>query len=429
MKIQSIDLLNYRAFEKLHITFPETNVAVFVGENGKGKSSVLDAIAVLLSQLVVAFHDSFSIKANSKEMPQLLDTDIRLHQNTTTLSINVTDNNKQYDWEISKHSLLNAKLNDDANLPTDRLFRLGKNYPVLTYYNTNRKYLKDKTTFTEFVSMYRFSPVLLYRNALKSNIDAFDDFVNWFRMKEDEENEQIRRQKNFDLLNPELEVIRKTIEIFFRNLHNADYSKLRIERYYQGQVDLRNSQLMVTKNGLDFEVAQLSDGEKVLMLMVCDIARRLAIANEHANDTSLNDGIVLIDEIELHLHPRWQRQIISALRNTFPNIQFIITTHSPQVLSEIKQNELFILADNQVYQPSTNPIGRDTNAILEEIMGTSKRPQVIEDLSEQYFSFINQQLWADAENTKRQLLAILDATDPIFARAEALISRKKMLTR
>ena len=74
MKIQSIDLLNYRAFEKLHITFPETNVAVFVGENGKGKSSVLDAIAVLLSQLVVAFHDSFSIKANSKEMPQLLDT-------------------------------------------------------------------------------------------------------------------------------------------------------------------------------------------------------------------------------------------------------------------------------------------------------------------------------------------------------------------
>ena len=92
-------------------------------------------------------------------------------------------------------------------------------------------------------------------------------------------------------------------------------------------------------------------------------------------------------------------------------------------------NELFILADNQVYQPSTNPIGRDTNAILEEIMGTSKRPQVIEDLSEQYFSFINQQLWTDAENTKRQLLAILDATDPIFARAEALISRKKMLTR
>ena len=68
MKIQSIDLLNYRAFEKLHITFPETNVAVFVGENGKGKSSVLDAIAVLLSQLVVAFHDSFSIKANSKEI-------------------------------------------------------------------------------------------------------------------------------------------------------------------------------------------------------------------------------------------------------------------------------------------------------------------------------------------------------------------------
>lgn len=429
MKIQSIDLLNYRAFEKLHITFPETNVAVFVGENGKGKSSVLDAIAVLLSPLLEDFYDGFSIKTNSKEMPQLLETDIRLNRTKTKLSISVTDNNKHYEWKISKHSLLNAKLGDNANMPTDKLAIFSKNYPVLAYYNTNRKYSKEETTFTESVSMYHFSVTLLYRNALKSNIAAFDDFVNWFRMKEDEENEHIRRQKNFDLLNPELEEIRNTFEHFFKHLHNADYSKLRIERDYSGQADFGSSQLMVTKNGLDFEVAQLSDGEKVLMLMVCDIARRLAIANEHANGTSLNDGIVLIDEIELHLHPRWQRQIISALRNTFPNIQFIITTHSPQVLSEIKQNELFILADNQVYQPSTNPIGRDTNAILEEIMGTSKRPQIIEDLSEQYFSFINQQLWTDAENTKRQLLALLDETDPIFVRAEALIMRKKMLTR
>jgi predicted ATP-binding protein involved in virulence len=421
MKIQSIDLLNYRAFEKLHITFPETNVAVFVGENGKGKSSVLDAIAVLLSQLVVAFHDSFSIKANSKEMPQLLDTDIRLHQNTTTLSINVTDNNKADNWQISKDRFKNAELGESAELAIDKFLT---SHSVLAYYNTNRMYSKSETRSRKGASV----PLQDYYG-IQSKSNFFDDFVNWFRTKEDEENEHIRRQKNFDLVNPELEILRNVFEQFFKYLHNADYSKLRIERDSLGKTGLRSSQLMVTKNGLDFEVAQLSDGEKVLMLMVCDIARRLAIANEHANDTSLNDGIVLIDEIELHLHPRWQRQIISALRNTFPNIQFIITTHSPQVLSEIKQNELFILADNQVYQPSTNPIGRDTNAILEEIMGTSKRPQVIEDLSEQYFSFINQQLWVDAENTKRQLLAILDATDPIFARAEALISRKKMLTR
>lgn len=194
-------------------------------------------------------------------------------------------------------------------------------------------------------------------------------------------------------------------------------SKFHIERYYQGQVDLRNSQLMVTKNGLDFEVAQLSDGEKVLMLMVCDIARRLAIANEHANDTSLNDGIVLIDEIELHLHPHWQRQILSHSATLSLTLSLSSPRTHPSVrLDEIKQNELFILANNQVYR-HTNPIGRDTNAILEEIMGTSKRPQVIKDLSEQYFSFINQQLWADAENTKRQLLAILDATDPILSRS------------
>jgi predicted ATP-binding protein involved in virulence len=86
----------------------------------------------------------------------------------------------------------------------------------------------------------------------------------------------------------------------------------------------------------------LSDGEKCLLAMVGDLARRLAIANPDYPDALQGEAIVLIDEIELHLHPSWQRNIIPALKRTFPKCQFIITTHSPQVLSYIQPKNIYL---------------------------------------------------------------------------------------
>jgi predicted ATP-binding protein involved in virulence len=101
--------------------------------------------------------------------------------------------------------------------------------------------------------------------------------------------------------------------------------------------------MTITKQGQELIINQLSDGEKCLLAMVGDLARRLAIANPSLPDPLQGSGVVLIDEIELHLHPKWQREIIPALTRTFPNCQFIVTTHSPQVISQVKPEGIYIL--------------------------------------------------------------------------------------
>ena len=104
--------------------------------------------------------------------------------------------------------------------------------------------------------------------------------------------------------------------------------------------------------------------------MVLDLARRLAQANPGMEDPAAEaEAVVLIDEIELHLHPAWQRRIVGNLIETFPRCQFIATTHSPQVIGEVGHDHIQIIADGQVYTPA-HSFGVDSSRVLEEIMET-----------------------------------------------------------
>ena len=172
----------------------------------------------------------------------------------------------------------------------------------------------------------------------------------------------------------------------------------------------------------------------MLLLLICDVARRLTLANNAQFITQpLNinflqgSGIVLIDEIDMHLHPKWQRNVLRAMTKTFPNIQFIATTHSPQVLSRVQRESVRVLDDGKILMISSNPIGRDANAILEEIQQVPKRPKEIETLIDSYYASINNNEFETANAFKNQLLVYLDSEDPVFARANAMIERKKML--
>jgi predicted ATP-binding protein involved in virulence len=132
-------------------------------------------------------------------------------------------------------------------------------------------------------------------------------------------------------------------------------------------------------------------------------------------------GIVLIDELELHLHPAWQRQAVTRLRETFPNCQFIVTTHSPQVLSEVAPEATFLLRDGRVMHPS-HSFGRDSNLILEELMGTPSRPVWAElELAALYDAIDEEEM----ETARQQLDALeqqLGVEDPALTAARALLS-------
>jgi predicted ATP-binding protein involved in virulence len=179
--------------------------------------------------------------------------------------------------------------------------------------------------------------------------------------------------------------VRQTVAQFFGFLSGDKYSNLRIERSDNIPNPIFNgasSAFIIDKNKEKLNLEQLSDGEKSVITLICDIARRLAIANpiEKGGDFSAilkkGNGIVLIDEIDLHLHPMWQKEILQALVNTFPSLQFIVTTHSPYIVTHLnlddKQVQVYSIAKDKVIPVASK--GKDLSTASFEIFGVERRP-------------------------------------------------------
>ena len=203
------------------------------------------------------------------------------------------------------------------------------------------------------------------------------------------------------------------------------FSNLRMMRSRQ--------KMVIEKNGETLSVNQLSDGEKCLLALIGDLARRLALANPK-DDNPLNGlGIVIIDEIDLHLHPSMQRRVMENLSKTFPNIQFIITTHSPQVIGSADDFINFFLSkdlndDEKIREIKATLFGKDSNLILEEYMETSSRDPEIQKVLDQLFTFLSKK---DLESSRRlynNLQNTLDSSEPLLVKADFLLKRMERMS-
>jgi predicted ATP-binding protein involved in virulence len=160
-----------------------------------------------------------------------------------------------------------------------------------------------------------------------------------------------------------------------------------------------------------------------MLAMVGDIAQKAAKLNPQlgANVLLETPGVVLIDELDLHLHPRWQRRVITDLRRTFPKIQFICTTHSPQLIGQAKSGEIILLDELQDEHPGQS-FGMDSNWVLRHIMGSDDRdPQVAARLDE-IFEDIEESRFEEAGVKVSELRKEI-GEHPDLVEAEALISR------
>jgi predicted ATP-binding protein involved in virulence len=174
---------------------------------------------------------------------------------------------------------------------------------------------------------------------------------------------------------------------------------------------------------------QLSDGQRTIMGLIADIARRMVVLNPHLGSQvcAKTPGIVLIDELDIHLHPKWQRQTANGLKAAFPCIQFITASHSPQILGELKPDEIIVLSTGGATNPEVS-YGLDSSDVLEEIMGAGARTDLVQKQVSQLFSTLEHGRLDEA----RSLLAQLKATAPgipELAGAEALLKRKEVLGR
>ncbi len=436
MHIEKLRMQNFRGFKDVTIDFP-SNLAVFIGVNGSGKSSIIDCCALFLSLLATSVRAFQSL--HDSEPPNLSENDITNGYDETHNQIVIFFNSKRL---ILPLTLTRKSAASDipplVKLSFEGIVDLVVQDP--NYYEPNSELAKTMQEFHQITydkfrgNPYASLPVLIHYSAdrnvyeisLESDKDhqsnqltAYDqaitkkvDFVSffiWYRNQEDLENE-IRLGDNPNHVDSKLKAIRDAIPLFLPKLSN-----LRVKR---------SSPIRMTmfKEETELVISQLSSGEKNLLAMVADIARRLAIANPHLENALEGEGIILIDEIELHLHPQWQRDIISRLTSTFPNCQFIVTTHSPQVLSNVKKENVFIVEDFQVYPADAYTFGRDSNSILSELMGVAERPVEIQNkLTECLYKIDDGQI-EEAKILLHELSDLLGHNDSEIVKANTLIS-------
>ena len=304
--------------------------------------------------------------------------------------------------ELRKHvELLRSELEEDEHT----------NLPLAVYYPVNRAVLDIPLRIRK---RHPFDRLAAYDQSLSGEWSSFRVFFEWFREREDLENEQRLDKPRF--YDPQLLAVRIATGRFL-----PGFTGLRVRRS-----PLR---MVVKKNRKELIVNQLSDGEKCTLAMVGDLARRMAIANPHMEDPLQSEGIILIDEIDLHLHPGWQRHIIPALKETFPNCQFLLSTHSPQILSHLDRNSIWLLERSRADVIPKRPedaYGQEANRILEDLMKVPARPQEIQKKLDDLFLAISE---GKLKKAKQLLSDVQDriGTDPDLVKADVLIRSKEVL--
>ncbi len=373
MKIQRFELVNFRGIERMSLEFPAQTTAL-VGVNGVGKSSVLDALAISLSNLTAR------ITGQPTKARSMSKDDIRIGADFARLSTTAElDSSSSTFWAVAlnrkagKHDPeRSSDLQDlrnhtdllDFNLEFCELEKVKIDLPLAVYYDVHRAVLDVPLRVREKQTA---SARAAYSDALGHGGTDFKAFFIWFRTREDAENEIIRDKRGYR--DRDLSAVRQAIEQF------TQFTDLRIRR----KPALR---MTVKKAGTELNVLQLSDGERCMLALVGDLARRLSLLNTEREDPLQGEGVVLIDEIDLHLHPRWQRTVVASLERTFPNCQFIITTHSPQIIGELAAESVMLLRDGSLQGHAARALGLSSGEVLEELMeGTARNADVDNELN------------------------------------------------
>lgn len=430
MKLESLTLANCGGFEQLDIGF-EPDVTLIAGVNGVGKSTVLHALAVLLSRAMPEFTPSRSAP--------LYFTDDDIHGDKTSLEVSARI---QIDGQTINAGVQRLRAADEKG---DRFMLLrqaesaisdtgfaqalnvrtltgeleagmketraalsalkGAAHPPLAVYFTPKRQLPGQPRTLPEAKPFERS--IAYGYALQSREVELREFMHWFRTQEKLGTANEPRRLHV------LDALRSVVTELV-----PEFSNLRIQE--QPRLGF-----VVDKRGQPFYLHQLSDGERGLLALVFDLTRRLAIANPDS-DNPIADGValVMIDEIELHLHPKWQRDVLQRLRDTFQACQFVVTTHSPLVLGEVPARCIRFLefVDGKVcVTVPTEAYGMDANRILQEFMGAPVRNRQVDGELKNIFELIDQELFDDARAAIAQLEEKLGQDEPELTRANSLI--------
>lgn len=485
MEVKKLTLHNVGRFDKLSVLLAplgnsENNVTVFVGNNGSGKTSILKSLATSLSWLVARIETE---KGNGTSIPEFV---IKNGKTSAAIDIDVyhcsgssfdpdlegySDDNNYFPWTTARAKKgRKGEFKSDywgatalANQYRTQLTKNDKaSLPLIAFYSVERVVIDIPLKIK-----YKHTSLQLdgYDKSLSKGVD-FRRFFEWFREREDIENEMEKRRLE-ELVSVEYNEFSKVDNLVSKyegkidDLDKSDLKALmeklgemRKERYLikKPEDKFQDTQLnavrtaittfmpeltnirvqrkpklhmAVDKNGKSLDVLQLSQGEKSLMALVGDIARRLAMMNPSLQNPLKGDGIILIDEVDMHLHPQWQRSLLKQLIVTFPQCQFVVTTHSPLVISDCKNILTYLVDDNEIRQlPSL--YGEDANTVLLRIMDTGIRNNEVNEKLKDIWNMINDSDINSAKKLLENLEGEISASNVELAKAKLLIFKKEL---
>lgn len=422
MRLKKITLKNFRCFEHLEIDL-HPRLTVFVGENGAGKTAILDGIATALSP-VMTYLSSANQRLSGRG---ITDADFRLEPvdvrggktrwklaDYAQVAAEATNNLDWDYWRPSGTGGTEPKEKRGLSKLKNHLVRIYHSYytdnllvtPVFAYYGTRRGDIDIPERLRESKENYDF-PTSSLIGALDSKND-FKEFLKWFDGEEATELRANKGKRNDDYIpSKALEALRSTT----RALLGKAYSNPYFNEKHKFVIEPDGG-------GAPLLVSQLSQGYQSMLALGMDFARRLALANRHMDyalaesvaesleemealgwpkDDSehlpesaplIAPSIMLIDEVDLHLHPSWQQRVLSDLMRAFPNTQFIVTTHSPQVLTSVDASSIRLLKEESdpetgerrtvVKRVEQQTKGVASSDVLHEIMGVNPIPPVKE---------------------------------------------------
>lgn len=391
MKIQKINIKHYRCFEDKEISFhPQFNV--IIGENGSGKTAVLDAIAKFVAIGISRFAEkqekwlTFSLSDIKKgEKKAWIKCDF-----TAPLGIipNITTK-----WETGASKWSQQLTIIDTDIEALKWAYDNKIEEIKAISQFTRKDIFLYFQVDDYLDNYspnnntNFGNSEVYQNIFIKQLNSISFLENWFLKMETLENQSIIEKKDFSFKLPQLEIIRNAIQKFLSLLNVDSFQDLKgktVQTSAQKGTFAENpteSFLVIKNKGSELRLSQLSSGEKKMILMVAHIALRIALIPDSNAENA--QGIVLIDEIDIHLHPLWQQKIPEALKQTFPNIQFIVTTHSPLIIQEMTKEEMVFLDKKSNFQPNL----LTPDSILMRLQGlgdveTEERKKKVQELAQ-----------------------------------------------
>jgi predicted ATP-binding protein involved in virulence len=408
MIINTVRIKNFRGIfgEELEISLDE-KLTVFIGSNGAGKSTILDAVALVLTRIISLIRYQKLSGATFK------DTDFPVAERFDETSVTIMPK-KGSVWRIRKEKSAPKMMSLADRVYTDsirsRIFETEErcSIPVFVYYGTHRAVLDIPLKIRK---KHSFSLLETYDDAFKGSAN-FRHFFEWFRNREDLENE-IKNQEGRDYSDQQLDAVRQAIQKVM-----VSFSGLSVRR--------NPLRMVISKGEKQLRVDHLSEGEKVMLAMVGDLARRLAIANPQMPNPLKGEGIVLIDEVELHFHPAWQRMILGKLCSIFENCQFVVTTHSPQIVGEVSHEQIRMLSKDEKGQVTVDTpdqaLGLTSGEVLTELMNTPERDAEISNKMNDIYRFIDGENFYEAKKAITELTTKLNGSIPEIVRMEGLIT-------